>query len=97
MALKEYDGFPKTLQKGEEGRVANTPTDQVNLEARGYKVVEQAGEAYSGSQDEQGGADEASALKQAATEAEADKNAAEARQVTAKPAVPKPAAPKQNS
>lgn len=41
MANKEYDGFPKVLSKdGAPNRVANTPTDEVNLAARGYKVVE---------------------------------------------------------
>ena len=41
MAEKKYDGFPKFFSKdGAPNRVANTPVDQVNLEARGYKVSE---------------------------------------------------------
>lgn len=41
MATKEFDGFPKHFHKdGFPNRVANTPTDEVNLAARGYKLVE---------------------------------------------------------
>ena len=41
MADKEYDGFPKFMNKdGAPNRVANTPADEVNLAARGYKVSE---------------------------------------------------------
>lgn len=37
---KEYPGFPKTYVKGDLGRVANNPTDAVNLEHRGFKASE---------------------------------------------------------
>lgn len=41
MANKEYDGFPKHFHKeGSPNRVANTPADEVNLVARGYKASE---------------------------------------------------------
>lgn len=40
MAETKFDGFPKVLKKaGSPDRYANTPTDEVNLVSRGYKVA----------------------------------------------------------
>lgn len=37
---KEFPGFPRFYKKGDLTQVANTPTDAVNLEHRGFKASE---------------------------------------------------------
>lgn len=60
----KYEGFPKFYRKGESNRVANTPADAVNLEHRGFRLVETKAAQKVADQvgGDAGGADKASAV-----------------------------------